>query len=119
MLPDSTYVEVMAQLAYVYVNVFDSAAADSARAVVLETFGVTFDQLRAYSERHGADPDKMLEVYQAISTRAESLAVAADSLSRARVQELLAPEARDSSARADSIGGRLRAPRDSGGGPLP
>ncbi|MGD8496946.1 MAG: hypothetical protein PVF05_12225 [Gemmatimonadales bacterium] len=76
-----TYVEVMSELADLkrfpppgpdYVT--RSARADSVRQAILDRHGVTVDELLSYAEQVGAEPGRMLELTDRISTITDSLA---------------------------------------------
>lgn len=80
-LPDSTYVQVMARLALVDSSLApsgyhlpDSLPRDSARALVLRRFGVRDSALLAYADSLGGRPDRMQEVWTRIRSLADTLA---------------------------------------------
>jgi hypothetical protein len=80
-LPESTYVQVMARL-----SLTDSALApaeytppadlsrDSARALVLRRWGVADSALLSYAARLGDDPGRLKDVWNRVRTLADSLA---------------------------------------------
>ena len=72
-LEPDVYVEVMARLSHASARFFNATRVDSARAVVLEEFGVSGDDLVAFSERYGDDPAFMTELWQRIQIRFDSL----------------------------------------------
>lgn len=72
-LDEETYVEVMAHLTVAGIRHVDEDRADSARAHVLDRFGVPPEELVAFAERHGDDVAYMTEIWQAIQARVDSL----------------------------------------------
>jgi hypothetical protein len=77
-LSDDTYVKVMAEL----VELSDSSPGeptDSARAAVLERSGVSEEQMLAFAEGAGRDPERMERLWTAIQAVVDSGRIAGDS----------------------------------------
>ena len=72
-LNDDTYVEVMARLNYARERYANTAEDDSARAAVLHEFGVSGEQITAFAERHGGDPQRMSRLWERIRREVEAL----------------------------------------------
>ena len=72
-LDDDTYVEVMARLNYARERYANTAEDDSARAAVLHEFGVSGEQIAAFAERHGSDPQRMNRLWERIRREVEAL----------------------------------------------
>lgn len=75
-LDDSTYVQVMSELASLRwrFQTRDSLAADSARFATLQNRGVTMQDLERFAEHRGGDPDAMIALWELIAARADELA---------------------------------------------
>jgi hypothetical protein len=84
-LSDDTYVRVMAEL--LAVSDFSAGeSADSARAAVLERIGVSEEQVLAFAEGAGRDPERMERLWTAIQALVDSAQVAGDSSASAPLE---------------------------------
>lgn len=72
-LDDDTYVALMARLNYARERYANTAEDDSARAAVLDEFGVSGDQIEAFTERHGRDPQRMARLWERIRRDVDAL----------------------------------------------
>jgi hypothetical protein len=80
-----------------------SERADSIRRAILERHGVTADELLAYAEIVGPDPDRMIEIAERIVTISDSLAAARTGGGRLAGSDSLDALA-DTSRALDSLG---------------
>lgn len=82
-LDDSTYVEVMARLAFIRQQAESSRSpdtvrwADSSRLAVLDDYGVDGDALQRYAARHGGDPVRMGRLWEHVADLVDAFAVRA------------------------------------------
>ncbi|WP_419166338.1 hypothetical protein [Candidatus Palauibacter sp.] len=72
-LDEDTYVQVMAHLNYARERYANTAEDDSARAAVLEEFGVSGPQVEEFTSRHGSDPQLMNRLWERIRREVEVL----------------------------------------------
>ncbi len=72
-LDEDTYVQVMAHLNYARERYANTAEDDSARAAVLEEFGVSGPQIEEFTSRHGGDPQRMNRLWEQIRREVEVL----------------------------------------------
>lgn len=79
-LEPDRYVDVMARLALVDTAMASSVRAgplaispDSARALILDRWSVTDDQLVSFARTMGRDPSRMRELWERVMTTADSL----------------------------------------------
>lgn len=72
-IDDDTYVEVMARLNYARERYANTAEDDSARVAVLHEFGVSGEQIAAFTERYGDDPQRMSRLWERIRREVEAL----------------------------------------------
>ena len=72
-LDDDTYVALMARLNYARERYANTAADDSARAAALDEFGVSGEQIEAFTERHARDPQRMARLWERIRREVDAL----------------------------------------------
>ena len=72
-LDDDTYVALMARLNYARERYENTAQDDSARAAVLDAFGVSGAQIEAFTARHGRDPERMARLWERIRREVDAL----------------------------------------------
>ncbi|WP_419948528.1 hypothetical protein [Candidatus Palauibacter sp.] len=72
-LDDDTYVAVMARLNYARERYANTVEDDSARASVLDEFGVSGEQIESFTERHGRDPQRMARLWERIRREVDIL----------------------------------------------
>lgn len=110
---DSTYVQVMARLAFIRQRAGPAGSADtlrwadSARLSVLEDFGVDAEALERYATVHGDDPLHMARVWERVDAVVDEIAVRA-ARSEGPVdlgRDSTGPRGRDPPGAADPAGG--------------
>lgn len=72
-LDEDTYVRVMAQLNYARERYANTAEDDSARAAVLDEYGVSGAQIEAFNEQYGGDPQRMTRLWEQIRREVDAL----------------------------------------------
>jgi hypothetical protein len=70
---DSTFVATMADLRRAEATTRDTIALAASRRRILQQRGLTADQLEAAARKLGDDPDRALEIWQAIDRRAVNM----------------------------------------------
>ncbi|MDX1395821.1 MAG: hypothetical protein R3195_15670 [Gemmatimonadota bacterium] len=73
-IADEVYVEAMTRLSYAHTKFPDRPRRDSARIAVFDDLRITPDDLVAFVERWGDDPQRMFRLSELIRVRVDSLA---------------------------------------------